>query len=145
MGDDRCRYCSDRSRVVAYHDPDMEASEDSPGSAVDYLMGTEQYCDMEFLADEAILDMSFSDKDCARKVHFFKLVEENLRQKEELLKRNEEKRSTINMLRLQLECLKSENRALQECLGHRPAGLKRSHSQIIKGLFCDKFFKVGCS
>ncbi|XP_021298033.1 protein NETWORKED 3A-like [Herrania umbratica] len=50
------------------------------------------------------------------KFQFIKLMEENLRQQAELLRRNEEKRETINELQLQLERLKSENRALQKCL-----------------------------
>ncbi|GAV59526.1 KIP1 domain-containing protein, partial [Cephalotus follicularis] len=42
-----------------------------------------------------------------------KLMEENLRQKAVLLRRNKEKRDTINELREQLELLKAENRTLQ--------------------------------
>ncbi|OMO85511.1 KIP1-like protein [Corchorus capsularis] len=78
---------------------------------------------------------------------FTKLMEENLRQQAELLRRNEEKRETIKELRLQLEYLKSENRTLQKCLGCSKMGVKRSHSQTSrsKGLIFGKFFSGGCS
>lgn len=132
-------HLGERKLVAASHDPDIEGSEDGPGSVVDDLTSTEN-CDLECLADEAIPDMTVSDKDFATKLYFLKLVEENLRQKEELIRRNEEKRATINMLRLQLECLKGENQALHECLGHSPAHFNSSPSRIIKGLF-----KRGCS
>ncbi|KAK3026732.1 hypothetical protein RJ639_042185 [Escallonia herrerae] len=46
-----------------------------------------------------------------------KLVEDNLQQQDELIKRNDNKRETIKELRYQLHLLRDENRALQKCLG----------------------------
>ncbi|KAE8689395.1 Tetratricopeptide repeat (TPR)-like superfamily protein [Hibiscus syriacus] len=78
-----------------------------------------------------------------------KLMEETLRQQAELLRRNEEKRETINRLRLKLEHLKSENKILhlQKCLYCSNIGLKRNHSQRSRstGLFLGRFFNGGCS
>ncbi|KAK1566474.1 hypothetical protein Q3G72_000438 [Acer saccharum] len=73
-----------------------------------------------------------------------KLLEENLRQLGELLKRNDEKRKIINELRAQLEYSKSEKRA---CLSSSEADIKRNQFQRSRshGLSFSKFFKVGCS
>ncbi|XWS43953.1 hypothetical protein CRYUN_Cryun15aG0002700 [Craigia yunnanensis] len=81
------------------------------------------------------------------KFQFTKLMEENLRQQAELLRRNDEKRQTINGLRLQLEQLKSENKALQKCPHCSKVGVKRNHSQTSRStrLFLGKFFQGGCS
>ncbi|XP_012446150.1 uncharacterized protein LOC105769809 [Gossypium raimondii] len=80
---------------------------------------------------------------------FTKLMEENLRQQAELLRRNNEKRETINRLRLKLEQVKSENKILQlqKCLYCSKVGVKRNHSQNSRstGLFLGKFFNGGCS
>ncbi|XVE84230.1 hypothetical protein DITRI_Ditri16bG0153900 [Diplodiscus trichospermus] len=70
------------------------------------------------------------------KFQFTKLMEENLRQQAELLRRNEEKRQNINELRLQLEHLKGENQALLKCL--------HSQTSRSRGLFFGKFFLGGC-
>ncbi|XVF57706.1 hypothetical protein PTKIN_Ptkin07bG0003600 [Pterospermum kingtungense] len=84
------------------------------------------------------------------KFQFTKLMEENLRQQAELLRRNEEKRQTINGLRLQLEQLKSESKVQhqQKCLHCSKTGLKRNHSQTTSrsstGLFLGKFFHGRC-
>ncbi|KAK0589356.1 hypothetical protein LWI29_013148 [Acer saccharum] len=73
-----------------------------------------------------------------------KLLEENLRQLAQLLKRNDEKRKIINELRAQLEHSKSEKRA---CLSSSEADIKRNQFQRSRshGLSFSKFFKVGCS
>ncbi|KAK2666034.1 hypothetical protein Ddye_004608 [Dipteronia dyeriana] len=73
-----------------------------------------------------------------------KLLEENLRQLAELLKRNDEKRKIITELQAQLEHSKSEKRA---CLCSPEADIKRNQFQRSRshGLSFSKFFKVGCS
>ncbi|XVF16116.1 hypothetical protein REPUB_Repub10bG0003700 [Reevesia pubescens] len=81
------------------------------------------------------------------KFQFTKLMEENLRQQAELLRRNDQKRETINKLRLQLEHLKSENKTHKKCLHCSKIGVKRNHSQTSRstGIFLGKFFQGGCS
>lgn len=74
------------------------------------------------------------------KFHFTKLMEENLRQQAQLLRRNEEKRVTINGLRLQLERLKAQQ---QKCLHCSNFGLKRNPSKSTS-LFLGKFFHGRC-
>ncbi|XP_044465811.1 protein NETWORKED 3A-like [Mangifera indica] len=64
------------------------------------------------------------------KIQVTKLMVENLRQKAELLKRNERKRKTINGLRAEIERLKSENRALQNCTKFSKVVMKRSQSHV---------------
>ncbi|KAL5860774.1 hypothetical protein ACOSQ3_002089 [Xanthoceras sorbifolium] len=76
-----------------------------------------------------------------------KLLEENLRQLAELLKRNDEKRKIINELQAQLKSSKGANRALQSCLSFREADIKLNQFQRSRsrGLSFSKFFKLGCS
>lgn len=79
-----------------------------------------------------------------------KLIEENLRQQAELLKRNKEKRNIINALRADLEQLKREGRYIHNCPGclkcskvnleTNPPRMSRSN-----GTNFGKFFKMGCS
>ncbi|KAK9271951.1 hypothetical protein L1049_002318 [Liquidambar formosana] len=81
----------------------------------------------------------------ALKFQVMKLMEENLQQQAELIRRNNEKRNAIKELRCQLDQLKGENRALQSCLGCSKIDVKDNRSQIstLKGLKLGKFF--GCS
>ncbi|XP_022750435.1 protein NETWORKED 3A-like [Durio zibethinus] len=82
------------------------------------------------------------------KFQFTKLMEDNLRQQAELLRRNDEKRQTINGLRLQLQHLKSENKTLlQKCPHCSKIGEKYNYSQTSRstGLFLGKFFQGRCS
>ncbi|XP_044501056.1 protein NETWORKED 3A-like [Mangifera indica] len=81
------------------------------------------------------------------KIQVTKLMVENLRQKADLLKRNEQKRKTINGLRAEIERLKRENRTLQNCTKFSKFELKRSQSQMSRSSesIFSKFFKVGCS
>ena len=74
-----------------------------------------------------------------------KLMEENLQQQAELIRRNDENRETIKELRFELERSKSENRALQSCLRCSKVDLKHDQSRIskLKGLILNKFFREG--
>lgn len=74
-----------------------------------------------------------------------KLMEENLQQQAELIKRNKEKRDAIKELHFQLEQLKGENRALQSCLGSSSNDVKQNKSQksVWKRLILSKFFRGG--
>ncbi|KAJ0111455.1 hypothetical protein Patl1_02565 [Pistacia atlantica] len=81
------------------------------------------------------------------KIQVTKLMVENLQQKAELLKRNQQKRKTINRLREEIERLKNENRTLQNYTKFSKVELKRSQSQMsrLSESIFSKFFKVGCS
>lgn len=76
-----------------------------------------------------------------------KLMEENLQQQAELIRRNDENRETIKELRFELERLKSENRALQSCLRCSKVDVKHNRSRIskLKGLVLSKFFRESSS
>lgn len=78
------------------------------------------------------------------KFQLTKLMEESLRQQAELLKRNDEKRKIINKLRAHIECLRSQNRALQSDLRFSKVEMKNQTSRL-SGLSFNKFFKAGCS
>lgn len=72
-----------------------------------------------------------------------KLTEENLQQQAELIRRNDEKGEIIKELQIQLEQLKSENRALKSCLRCTKVDMKHNQSPIskLKGLILTKFFR----
>lgn len=76
-----------------------------------------------------------------------KLIEENLQQQAELIRRNDENRETIKELRFELERLKSENRALQSCLRCSKVDVKHNRSRLskLKGLVLSKFFRESSS
>ncbi|KAI9084026.1 hypothetical protein K1719_034022 [Acacia pycnantha] len=57
------------------------------------------------------------------------LVEDNLQQLVELVKRNDEKRETIKKLKLEIEALKSENKALQISVRYSNADSERDQPQ----------------
>ncbi|CAK7328388.1 unnamed protein product [Dovyalis caffra] len=67
---------------------------------------------------------------CELKFQITNLMEENLQQQAELARRNIEKRLVIDKLRLQLEQLKAENRALQSCISCLKVGEKRNSFQM---------------
>ncbi|OMO99356.1 hypothetical protein COLO4_13346 [Corchorus olitorius] len=144
-----------QGRVVeSSDDPITEASDSRPESVVDdpdfeHYSSSFEYLN-KFKPKAAEFRKCSSERENIQfqlKFQFTKLMEENLRQQAELLRRNDEKRETIKELRLQLEHLKSENRTLQKCLSCSKMGVKRSHSQTSrsKGLIFGKFFSGGCS
>ncbi|KAF2301813.1 hypothetical protein GH714_029508 [Hevea brasiliensis] len=71
-----------------------------------------------------------------------KLMEENLKQQVELARRNIQKRVVINRLQSELEHLKGENRALQNCINCLKVGEKPNQFQTskLKRIFSSKFF-----
>ncbi|KAK3039147.1 hypothetical protein RJ639_028893 [Escallonia herrerae] len=70
--------------------------------------------------------------DCSEvKFQVTKLVEDNLQQQDELIRRNDNKRETIKELRYHLHLLRNENRALQNCLGCT-ANAKQKQTRISK-------------
>ncbi|XP_077251812.1 protein NETWORKED 3C-like [Tasmannia lanceolata] len=70
-----------------------------------------------------------------------KLMEDNIRQQTELVRRNEEKREAIKELSSQLDRLMDENRALQNCLGCSSACTKQNPSQFsrLRALLSGRF------
>lgn len=79
------------------------------------------------------------------KFQLTKLMEESLRQQAKLLKRNDEKRKIIDKLRAHIECLRSQNRALQSDLRFSKVEVKSNQTSRLSGLSFNKFFKAGCS
>lgn len=85
------------------------------------------------------------------KFEVIRLIEENLQEQAELVRRNEQKRGIIQGLRSEMEGLKAEIRTLQECLLCRKIDLKRvsnnsSNNSLFKmssfgGLIMGKFFR----
>lgn len=73
-----------------------------------------------------------------------KLTEENLQKQAELVKRNEENRGIIRGLRSQLNGLKAENKALQDCLVRSKAVPKGIQFQMtrLKGLVLSRIFGI---
>ncbi|KAL9331165.1 hypothetical protein ACSQ67_000775 [Phaseolus vulgaris] len=72
-----------------------------------------------------------------------KLTQDNLHQLVELVQRNDEKRETIRRLRLKVETLKSENKALQISLTHSNADSECDQPQISRGVrSTSKDFKI---
>ncbi|KAK7377576.1 hypothetical protein VNO80_03003 [Phaseolus coccineus] len=72
-----------------------------------------------------------------------KLTQDNLHQLVELVQRNDEKRETIRRLRLKVETLKSENKALQTSLTHSNADSECDQPQISRGVrSTSKHFKI---
>jgi len=69
-----------------------------------------------------------------------KLIQDNLHQLVELAQRNDEKRETIRRLRLKVETLKTENRALQISLTHSNADSECDQPQISRA--GSKLFKI---
>ncbi|KAJ9186134.1 hypothetical protein P3X46_005669 [Hevea brasiliensis] len=67
-----------------------------------------------------------------------KLIEDNLKQQNELIRRNEEKREVMKQLRAQINRLMEENRALKSCLPSYKVDMKRNESRVskLKGLNC---------
>ncbi|CAJ1790264.1 unnamed protein product [Sphenostylis stenocarpa] len=73
-----------------------------------------------------------------------KLTQDNLHQLVELVQRNDEKRETIRRLRLKVETLKRENKALQISLSHSNAGSECDQPQISKtgGISTSKLYST---
>lgn len=67
-----------------------------------------------------------------------KLIEDNLKEQNELIRRNEEKREVIKQLGAQIIRLMEENRALKSCLPGYKMDMRRSESRAskLKGLNC---------
>ncbi|PIA62138.1 hypothetical protein AQUCO_00200263v1 [Aquilegia coerulea] len=78
---------------------------------------------------------------CKLRLQASMLMEDNLRQQSELIRRNDEKRKAIKELCFQLDKLMDENKNLQQNCSK--VGMKQNRSQIskVKGLFLAKFFK----
>lgn len=66
------------------------------------------------------------------KVNMMKLVQDNLEQQAELVKRNDEKRDTIKELRAQVSNLVAENNELKSNLANSKADIKQKRSQLSK-------------
>lgn len=74
-----------------------------------------------------------------------KLMEENLRQQAELIRRNDEKREAIKELNLQLDRLMAENKALWSLIKCSKDIMKHNNSPMskLKDLLLGKFFRGG--
>ncbi|CAK9175171.1 unnamed protein product [Ilex paraguariensis] len=78
------------------------------------------------------------------KIQVMNLMEENLRQQEELVRRNNNKREIIKELQFQMRLVMGENRALPGCLRcskihvkHKPSQISRLKSLIMRRLWVD--------
>lgn len=75
------------------------------------------------------------------------LMEENLQHQEEITRRNNEKREAIKELQQQIQCLKSENRALHSSLRFTKEKFKPYRSPIsrLADTISNKLWRRGCS
>ncbi|XP_010250557.1 PREDICTED: protein NETWORKED 3A-like [Nelumbo nucifera] len=88
---------------------------------------------------------SFERESTSSELRFqvWKLMEDNLRQQEELIRRNDEKREAIKDLCFLVDRLMNENKALQNCLRCSEVGRKQNKSHIskLKRLIFGKLFR----
>ncbi|KAF5175279.1 Networked 3a [Thalictrum thalictroides] len=112
------------------------------------MKGCKKMCQNNIIEENFGARTSMESKEsmwCKLRLQVSMLMEDNLRQQSELIKRNDEKRKAIKDLCFQLDKLMDENRNLQQnCLKCSKVGMKQNQSDQIskfKGLFLGKFFK----
>ncbi|KAK4782072.1 hypothetical protein SAY86_016174 [Trapa natans] len=117
----------DGHRTGASSDPESSGSEvlEEPTNKVSEVDNAPE---QEFKVP-GYLEWETKEEECHFEV--MKLIEENLQQQAELVRRNEEKRGIIKRLQMEIEVLKTEVRTPQEC---PKIDLKRTQSTSSKSI-----------